>query len=117
MTSAILALAPAHFDALYAVLDEVARERRYLALLQAPPRESTYAFFRDNLAQGHPHRVALLDGELVGWCDVLPVFGEARAHVGTLGIGLLRHARHRGLGGALMRSAIEAAWAKGLRRI
>jgi ribosomal protein S18 acetylase RimI-like enzyme len=117
MSSTIVPLAPAHFDALYAVLDEVARERRYLAMLQAPPRESTHAFFRDNLAQGHPHFVALLDGELVGWCDVLPVFGEARAHVGTLGVGLLRHARHRGLGAALMRATIDAAWAKGLRRI
>lgn len=115
--SAIVPLAPPHFEALYAVLDEVARERRYLALLQAPPREQAFAFFRGNVQQGHPHRVALLGGELVGWCDVLPVFGEARAHVGTLGIGLVRRARRQGLGAALMRSAIEAAWARGLRRI
>ena len=77
----------------------------------------SFAFFRDSLDQGHPHVVALLDDEVVGWCDVLPVFGEARRHVGTLGIGLVRRARHQGLGAALMRAAIAAAWAKGLTRI
>jgi putative acetyltransferase len=34
----------------------------------------------------------------VGWCDILPVMGETRAHVGTLGIGVLPHARGTGIG-------------------
>ena len=117
MTSSIQPLAETHFHRLHQVLDEVARERRYLAMLQAPPREQTIAFLRDSLANGNPHVVALLDDEVVGWCDVLPVFGEARRHVGTLGIGLVRRARHQGLGAALMRATLAAAWAKGLARI
>lgn len=117
MSTFIVPLAEIHFDPLHRVLDEVAREQRFLALLQAPPRDETLAFFRNNLAQGHPHFVALLCGEVVGWCDVLPVFGEARRHVGQLGIGLVRRARHQGLGARLMQAAIEAAWAKGLERI
>lgn len=117
MNTRILPLTEAHFERLHQVLDEVAREKRYLAMLQAPPREQTFAFFRDSLDQGNPHVVVLLDDEVVGWCDVLPVFGEARRHVGTLGIGLVRRARHQGLGAALMRAAIAAAWAKGLTRI
>ncbi len=117
MTSLVVPLTEAHFHQLHAVLDEVAREKRYLAMLQAPPREQTYAFLRDSLNQRNPHVVALLDGEVVGWCDVLPVFGEARRHVGTLGIGLVPRARHRGLGRALLAAAIAGAWAKGLTRI
>ena len=117
MSSIVVPLTEAHFPRLYEVLDEVARERRYLATLEAPPREQTYAFFRGSLNQGNPHLVALLDGEVVGWCDVLPVFGQARRHVGMLGIGLVRRARGQGLGRALLEAAIAGAWAKGLTRI
>ena len=116
-TSLVVPLAEAHFHQLHAVLDEVAREKRYLAMLQAPPREQTFAFLRESLSNRNPHVVALLDGRVVGWCDVLPVFGEARRHVGTLGIGLVRRARHRGLGRALLEAAIAGAWVKGLARI
>jgi hypothetical protein len=28
-------------------------------------------------------------GEVVGWCDILPTLGEARRHVGVLGIGVI----------------------------
>lgn len=117
MTALVVPLAEAHFPRLHEVLDEVAREKRYLAMLQAPPREQTYAFLRESLSNRNPHVVALLDGEVVGWCDVLPVFGEARRHVGMLGIGLVRRARRQGLGRALLEAAIAGAWAKGLTRI
>ena len=70
MTALVVPLAEAHFPRLHEVLDEVAREKRYLAMLQAPPREQTYAFLRESLSIRNPHVVALLDGEVVGWCDV-----------------------------------------------
>jgi ribosomal protein S18 acetylase RimI-like enzyme len=117
MTSHIVPLAALHFTPLHTVLDAVAREKRFLAMTQAPPAEETMAFLRQALEDDRPHFVALLDGAVVGWCDVLPVFGQARAHVGTLGIGLLASARHRGLGRQLMAAAIEKAWQQGLTRI
>lgn len=117
MSSHIVPLAAPHFTQLHAVLDAVAREKRFLAMTQAPPAEETMAFLRQNLENDRPHFVALLDGVVVGWCDVLPVFGQARAHIGTLGIGLLPLARHRGLGRQLMDAAIEKAWRQGLARI
>lgn len=117
MTSHIVPLATSHFTPLHAVLDAVAREKRFLAMTQAPPAQETMAFLRQVLEDDRPHFVALLDGAVVGWCDVLPVFGQARAHIGTLGIGLLPSARHRGLGRQLMAAAIEKAWRQGLTRI
>ena len=59
----------------------------------------------------------MADGQIVGWADVLPGTGQTRAHVGTLGIGLIPAARHRGIGAQLMRAAIDGAWARGLTRI
>ena len=43
--------------------------------------------------------------------------GEARSHVGTLGIGLMPAARHHGIGSMLMESTIAMAWVKGFKRI
>lgn len=55
--------------------------------------------------------------EVVGWCDILPTLGEARRHVGVLGIGVIPGARHHGLGRRLTEAAIAKAWAKGMTRI
>jgi len=110
-------LSKAHFEGLRSALDTVAREQRFLAFTEAPPEPECRAFYNSILDNGWCHRVALVDGSVVGWCDVLPTHGQARAHVGTLGIGLIPSARHRGIGAQLMRAAIDAAWAAGLTRI
>ena len=113
----IVPLAEPHFDGLRRVLDGVAREQRYLAFTQAPPLDECLAFYGAIVAHGRCHVVAVEGGEVLGWCDVLPTHGEARAHVGTLGIGLVPQARHRGIGKRLMQAAIERAWTLGFTRI
>lgn len=117
MTIVIAPAAEAHFEGMRRVLDTVARERRFLVFLQAPPAEETFAYYRNILAKDLCQFVSLDDDTVVGWCDILPGHGEARAHVGTLGIALVPGARHRGIGAMLMAAAIAKAWAKGLRRI
>lgn len=116
-SSAIAPTAETHFEGLRLALDAVAREKRYLAFIQAPPVEEAFAFFRNIVANDLCQVVALQDGVVVGWCDVLPTHGEARAHVGTLGIGLVPRARRLGIGSKLMEAAIAGAWARGLSRI
>ena len=69
------------------------------------------------LADGSILLVAVLDGAVVGWCDVLPTHGQACAHVGSLGMGVIASARGRGIGTRLLKAAIDAAWAAGLTRI
>ena len=117
MNLSIVPLAESHFDSLRWVFDSIAREKRYLAFLQAPPLEQNLDFYRNIVAKNLCHLVAVLDGEVVGWCDVLPFNGEARAHSGTLGIGLAPHARHIGIGAKLMDAAIKRAWKSGFSRI
>ncbi len=117
MNTQIVPLAESHFEDLREVLDSVAREKRFLALTQAPPRDEAFAFYRSIVEHDHPHFVALLDEQVVGWCDILPTLGEARKHLGLLGIGLALPARHQGLGARLMRASIAKAWEKGLTRI
>lgn len=117
MSVEIVPLAESHFEGLRCALDIVAREKRYLAFGQAPPPEQAYAFYRNILTNGLCQYVALLDGAVVGWCDILSTHGEARAHVGILGMGLVPAARRRGIGKKLVQTTLAKAWAKGLLRI
>ena len=117
MHLAILPTAESHFEELRRVQDIVAREKRYLAFLQAPPPEQAFDFFQNIVTNGLCQFLALQDGVLVGWCDILPTHGEARTHVGILGIGLIPQARHLGIGAKLMEAALSQAWTQGFTRI
>lgn len=112
------AITPAHIASFSEAIDRVARERHYLAFLEAPPLAETERFVRDNIAQLNPQFVVVSEGRVVGWCDVVrnlsrPVY----AHCGMLGIGLLPEFRHRGLGRELMQTTIDAAWRSDFLRI
>ena len=116
MSITIARLAEVHFEPLRSVLDIVAREQRYLALFEAPPPDEAFAFYRSLVAHGQCH-VALQGASVLGWCDIQPCFGQARAHIGTLGMGLLPAFRHRGIGTQLLSAAISTAWSRDLVRI
>jgi len=113
----IIAISEAHIESFHRALDTVARERRYLAFLEAPPLESTRSFVLGLIAQGQPQFVALSDGDVVGWCDVSRHERPIYAHVGTLGMGLLQPFRGQGIGTRLIRTTLAAAQAAGLTRI
>ena len=113
----IVPIAEEHIEGFRAVLDAVARERRYLAFLEAPSPQETAAFVRGNIGKGHPQFVALVDGEVVGWCDILPFERPTKSHGGVLGLGVLPGHRGRGIGTALLQAALNAAKASGLTRV
>jgi ribosomal protein S18 acetylase RimI-like enzyme len=113
----VVPIAEEHIEGFHAAVDGVCRERRYLLFLQAPPLEETRRFVRNNIAKGHPQCVALAGGRVVGWCDILPVDRPTRAHSGVLGLGVAAGFRGKGIGGALMRAALERGRAAGLTRI
>lgn len=117
MNLSLESVSEAHFEGLRAALDTVASEKRFLAFTRAPSEEEAFAFYRSVIAGGGCQLVALVDGHVVGWCDVLATHGEARSHVGTLGIGLIPSSRGRGIGAKLMQAAIAAAWSRGFTRI
>ena len=98
-------------------LDTVARERRFLAQVEAPPLERVQQFVNDGLEKDAVQFVAL-DGErVVGWADIFADWAHALAHRGHLGIGVLPGYRGRGLGERLLSACIAKATAQGLTRI
>jgi ribosomal protein S18 acetylase RimI-like enzyme len=113
----IVPIAQDHIESFHRALDSVARERRYLSFLEAPPLESVRAFVLDNIKQGCPELVAVSAGQVVGWCDIVPKPRPIYAHVGVLGMGLLPEFRGRGLGDRLIRQTLAAARAFRLNRV
>lgn len=113
----IIAISEAHIESFHRALDAVARERRYLTFLEAPPLEAMRSFVRDNIANGFPQFVAISAGEVVGWCDVVRKARPVHAHGGVLGIALLPAFRRQGLGETLMGRTLDAAKAFGFRRV
>jgi ribosomal protein S18 acetylase RimI-like enzyme len=113
----IVPIEESHIEGFHRTLDFVARERRYLSFLEAPPLEAARAFVLDHIKRGRPQFVVISAGEVVGWCDVTPKERPIYAHVGVLGMGLLPPFRGQGVGAALIRRSLAAARAFGFHRV
>lgn len=111
-------IAEANIPSFREAVDAVARERRFLALLEARSMAQTTAFVRDNIEKGNPSFVALDDNRVVGWCDIIRnERREIHRHRGMLGIGIIAAYRNQGIGRRLMEAALAAARARDMTRI
>jgi ribosomal protein S18 acetylase RimI-like enzyme len=113
----IAPMTPAHIDSFHRTFDFIARERRFLVALEAPPLENFRGFVQDTIREGHARFVALSDSEVVGWCDALPKPLPIHRHVGVLGMGLLPAFRGQGIGRRLLERTLEQGRADGLSRV
>jgi len=113
----IAPIAEEHIAAFHALVDSVAREKRYLLFLEGPSLEDCTAFVKAGIGQGHVQLVALAQERLIGWCDILPIPRGSTRHVGVLGLGVLREFRGQGIGPALLEAAIDRARLSGMTRI
>lgn len=117
MTTTITPISENHAAGFREALDVVARERCYLAMLEAPAPDKVAAFVRENVANDIAQFVALVDGRVVGWADIVPARSPVLSHCGTLGMGVLPAFRGKGIGASLLKACIVKSWAKGLERI
>jgi ribosomal protein S18 acetylase RimI-like enzyme len=118
-TIQITPIAEEHIESFYQCLDAVARERKYLARVQAPPLEAVRQFTLKSMDSAAIRLVALCENQVrvVGWCDISPMEREGFAHRGTLGMGIHKDFRKRGIGSRLIDEAIDKAKERGLERI
>ena len=88
-----------------------------MAFLEGPPINTTKDFVLQNINGNWPHSVAIIDGKIIGWCDISALDRSFFAHIGSLGIGVLAPYRGQGVGKALMKTVLQKAKLKGLTRI
>jgi len=112
----IVPIGRAHLAGFHAAVDSVAKERRYLAMLEAPSFTRTRRFVLDSLKAGAVHVVAVADGEVIGWCDLRPKAAATLRHSAVLGMGVVTACRGQGIGSRMLASTLELAGARGIRR-
>ena len=113
----IVPIAEEYIEGFHRCLDSVARERRHLAFVQAPPFESAREFVLSNIANKVPQLVALRGNDVVGWCDISPMTHQGFTHCGRLGMGVRKDFRGLGIGTSLLEHTIGEAKEIGLERI
>ncbi len=112
----IVPIGRAHLAGFHAALDSVARERRYLAMLEAPSLVRTRRFVLDSLKVGAVHVVAVVDGNVIGWCDLRPKAAPTLRHSAVLGMGIVKAFRGQGIGSRLLATTLELALARRIHR-
>jgi ribosomal protein S18 acetylase RimI-like enzyme len=95
----------------------VAAERRYIAVVEAPPLADAERLMRTLLDAGYPLLVAADGDRVVGWCDVMPREPEGFRHIGGLGMGLRAEARGLGVGSRLLEEALSLSSCLGLEKV
>jgi ribosomal protein S18 acetylase RimI-like enzyme len=113
----ILPIAVEHVSGFREALGSVARERTYLALIDAPPLEWAIDFVGNNIKKGYAQFIALEEGHVVGWCDIIPSARPGFGHSGSVGMGVLQGWRQQGLGKKLLEACIQKSIENGLTRI
>jgi RimJ/RimL family protein N-acetyltransferase len=109
---------PHYLESFRSTLDAVARERRFLVLLEAPSPERIQQFVGGILERGGVQFFAMdRSDQVVGWCDINRPHTEGYRHSAALGMGLLPGYRGRGIGARLALAAIAAARTNGIERI
>jgi ribosomal protein S18 acetylase RimI-like enzyme len=105
-----------HIAGFHAAIDSVAKERRYLAMLEAPAFARTRRFVLNSLKDGAVHVVAVTDDGVVGWCDLRPKTAPTLRHTAVLGMGVVTAYRGRGIGSRMLATTLELALERGIRR-
>lgn len=117
MNTVIAPIAAEHIASFRDALDEVAREKHYLAMIEAPPLEQVASFVGENITKGIGQFVALSGNKVVGWADIVPAWAHGISHRGSVGMGVLPKFRGQGIGRRLLEACIAKSWANGLTRI
>jgi ribosomal protein S18 acetylase RimI-like enzyme len=116
-TYKIIAITKEHIEGFHKALDSVAKERKYIAILEGPPIELSRARVIRNLENNFPHYIAISDEKVVGWCDLSSPNRPIYAHTGLLGMGVIADYRRQGIGEKLVLTTLEQAKEIGLTRI
>jgi RimJ/RimL family protein N-acetyltransferase len=113
----VVPIAEKHIESYYECLNSVARERRYLAFVQAPPKESVREYVLSSIEKDIPQFVATKENEVIGWCDITPMRREGFRHCGELGMGVRDGFRRMGVGTRLVDQTIQKTKEQGIERV
>jgi len=99
-----------HAGEMYSLVNEIKDEGKYLFFTLRFPPEGTKKYIETHAAAGNPILGAFAeDGDLVGWIDFNIGGFEDISHTATIGMGVGRNQRGKGIGEKLLRACIGNA--------
>ena len=113
----IIPISEEYIESFRDAIDIVARERKYLVMLEARSLESVRDWVCKNIENDIPQFLALEDNQVIGWCDIMPNKTPGFQHVGALGMGVLPNFRDKGIGKALLKITLAKAKENGIEKI
>lgn len=117
MNHTIVPISENYLQGYWLALKSIIEERQYLASVQPPEFSCSQTFVRNNIQNKYPHYLALMDEDVIGWCDVIPFSRSAYSHSGLLGMGVIAKYRGLGIGEKLIRATLAKARQRGLIRV
>jgi ribosomal protein S18 acetylase RimI-like enzyme len=95
----------------------VASEKWYLATIDGFSVEQTRAFLRRIAEESLPQVTAVVQAEVVGFCDIIPNAAKSFTHVGRLGMGVRREWRRQGIGRRMLDACLSLARIAGIEKV
>ena len=80
----IIPISEEYVESLRDAIDVVARERKWLAMLEARPLESVQDWVNKNIENDVPQFLAVEDSRVIGWCDIMPKEVDGFGHERTI---------------------------------
>jgi len=95
----------------------VAAEKWYLATVDGFSLEETSAFLNHIIDASLPQVFAVVEDDVIGFCDILPNAAEGFTHVGRLGMGVRIEWRRKGIGRRLLDACLSLARKAGIEKV
>ena len=90
-------------------VNAIAAEKWYLATVDGFSCEQTRAFLKQVVDGNLPQVLAVVQDQVVGFCDVIPHTTMGFTHVGRLGMGVRSEWRRQGIGRRLLEACLSRA--------
>lgn len=106
-----------YFESFHHAIDFVAKEKKYIEMIEAPSLQSVSSFQAKMIQNKMPVYYLVYKKDVVGWIDISAPKNERMQHRGGLGMGILPSFRAKGFGSQLMKAALEHAKKCNLEKI
>ena len=98
-------------------VNAIAAEKWYLATVDGFSKEQTRAFLKQVVDGNLPQVLAVVEDQVVGFCDVIPHTAKGFTHVGRLGMGVRSGWRRQGIGRRLLDACLSLARNAGIEKV
>jgi ribosomal protein S18 acetylase RimI-like enzyme len=98
-------------------VNAIAAEKWYLATVDGFSKEQTRTFLKQVIDGNLPQVLAVVQDQVVGFCDVIPHTAKGFTHVGRLGMGVRSAWRRQGIGHRLLEACLSLARNAGIEKV